>query len=223
MAKLITTELKYRIIGIIVIFGLLIIFVPIIFDRPNELRPVEVSVPRQPHPKIIKAKDATQTQIPHQIKQNAEDNSSVINSEQLDLEPNNVIGDNANEIEQQQIQDKEKKETIAETKIENKSINLPKKQVKKETKKQAKPKLDANGLPITWSVQVVSLSNREGAVKLQQDLRKQGYNAYVRTNNKMYRVLVGPVIEYSEAQKILNQINKQHNLQGLIVRFEPNS
>jgi DedD protein len=39
-------------------------------------------------------------------------------------------------------------------------------------------RVDANGLSVSWSVQLASLSSREGAEKLQKTLRSQGYNAY---------------------------------------------
>jgi DedD protein len=39
-------------------------------------------------------------------------------------------------------------------------------------------RVDANGLSVSWSVQLASLSSRAGAEKLQKTLRSQGYNAY---------------------------------------------
>ena len=84
-------------------------------------------------------------------------------------------------------------------------------------------RLDANSLPISWSVQLASLSSRSGAESLQQKLRAQGYNAYIRTFDGMNRVFVGPVIERAEAERLREQINRQHKLSGFIVRFKPES
>ncbi|MEO4048215.1 SPOR domain-containing protein [Pseudomonas sp. CAU 1711] len=88
---------------------------------------------------------------------------------------------------------------------------------------QSKPAsgLDANNLPVSWSVQLASLSSRAGAEKLQQTLRSKGYNAYIRTFDGMNRVFVGPVIERAEADRLRDQLNRQQKLNGFVVRFQP--
>src|SRR5690606_9467744 len=42
-------------------------------------------------------------------------------------------------------------------------------------------RVDANGLSVSWSVQLASLSSRASAESLQKNLRSQGYNAYIRS------------------------------------------
>jgi DedD protein len=81
--------------------------------------------------------------------------------------------------------------------------------------------LDANSLPVSWSVQLASLSSRAGAEKLQQTLRSGGYNAYIRSFDGMNRVFVGPVIERAEADRLRDLLNRQQNLKGFVVRFQP--
>ena len=81
--------------------------------------------------------------------------------------------------------------------------------------------LDANNLPVSWSVQLASLSSRAGAEKLQQTLRSKGYNAYIRSFDGMNRVFVGPVIERAEADRLRDQLNRQQKLNGFVVRFQP--
>jgi DedD protein len=82
-------------------------------------------------------------------------------------------------------------------------------------------RLDANSLPVSWSVQLASLSSRTGAETLQKTLRSQGYNAYIRHVDGMNRVFVGPVIERTEANRLREQLNRQHKLSGFVVRFQP--
>jgi DedD protein len=82
-------------------------------------------------------------------------------------------------------------------------------------------RLDGNNLPISWSVQLASLSSRPGAETLQKTLRSQGYNAYIRTVDGMNRVFVGPLIERAEADRLRDQLNRQHKLNGFVVRFQP--
>jgi len=82
-------------------------------------------------------------------------------------------------------------------------------------------RIDANGLSVSWSVQLASLSNRESAEKLQKTLRSQGYNAYIRTADGKNRVFVGPLIERAEADRLRDLLNRQQNLKGFVVRFQP--
>lgn len=82
-------------------------------------------------------------------------------------------------------------------------------------------RLDDRTLPVSWSVQLASLSSRDSAGALVKTLRSQGYNAYVRTFDNMNRVLVGPVVERAEAERLRDILNRQHKLNGYVVRFEP--
>ncbi len=82
-------------------------------------------------------------------------------------------------------------------------------------------RVDANGLSVSWSVQVASLANRESAESLQKTLRSQGYNAYIRTADGKNRVFVGPLIERAEADRLRDLLNRKQNLKGFVVRFQP--
>lgn len=81
--------------------------------------------------------------------------------------------------------------------------------------------LDANGLPVSWSIQLVSLSSRASAEALVQKLRGQGYSAYIRTVEGMNRVFVGPLVEKADAARLRDQLQHQHQLNGFVVRFQP--
>lgn len=90
------------------------------------------------------------------------------------------------------------------------------------TAKSAVPSgVDANGLSVSWSVQLASMSNRANADNLQKTLRTQGYNAYIRTADGVNRVFVGPLIERAEADRLRDQLDKQQKLKGIVVRFQP--
>jgi DedD protein len=82
-------------------------------------------------------------------------------------------------------------------------------------------RVDANGLPVSWSVQLASLSSRASAESLQKTLRSQGYNAYIRSADGKNRVFVGPLIERAEADRLRDLLSRQQNLKGFVVRFQP--
>ncbi|RBB99251.1 SPOR domain-containing protein [Pseudomonas sp. MWU12-2115] len=82
-------------------------------------------------------------------------------------------------------------------------------------------RVDANGLSVSWSVQLASLSSRASAESLQKTLRSQGYNAYIRSADGKNRVFVGPLIERAEADRLRDLLGRQQNLKGFVVRFQP--
>ncbi|MCF5140814.1 SPOR domain-containing protein [Pseudomonas sp. PA-6-1D] len=82
-------------------------------------------------------------------------------------------------------------------------------------------RIDPNGLPISWSIQLASLANRESADALQKKLRAQGYNAYIRSADGKNRVFIGPLIERAEADRLRDLLGRQQNLNGFVVRFQP--
>ena len=86
---------------------------------------------------------------------------------------------------------------------------------------KVEPRLDNDNLPVSWSIQLASLSNRASAESLQQTLRSQGYNAYIRTADGMNRVFVGPLVERSEANRLRDVLQRQQKLDGFVVRFKP--
>nr|BFE95600.1 hypothetical protein GCM10020185_61360 [Pseudomonas brassicacearum subsp. brassicacearum] len=75
-------------------------------------------------------------------------------------------------------------------------------------------RVDANGLSVSWSVQLASLTSRESAENLQKTLRSQGYNAYIRSADGKNRVFVGPLIERAEADRLRDLLSRQQNLKG---------
>ncbi|WP_286800461.1 SPOR domain-containing protein, partial [Pseudomonas sp. UBA4034] len=82
-------------------------------------------------------------------------------------------------------------------------------------------RIDPNGLSISWSIQVASLGNREGAEALQKKLRSQGYNSYIRSADGKNRVFIGPLIERAEADRLRDLLDRQQGLKGFVTRFQP--
>ena len=85
--------------------------------------------------------------------------------------------------------------------------------------------VDENNLPVSWALQVASFKERSNAEKLRDTLRKGGYKAYIKyrldVEPKMIRVLVGPVLERKEIDKIKDAIARHHKLEGVVVRYLP--
>lgn len=175
--------LKQRMVGALVLVALAVIFLPMLFSRPDEQRQVVVDAPVMPSMPAMPEHSVVPVEVPE-----PEPIPEPPQPPQAEAEP------------------------MAEPVVTAPPQAEPAKPVSH---------LDANSLPVSWSVQLASLSSRERAIELQQRLRAQGYNAYVRSVDGMNRVFVGPVIERAEANRLRDQLNRQQKLNGFIVRFQP--
>ncbi len=187
--------LKQRMVGALVLLALAVIFLPMLLSREDESQQVQVDAPPMPTTPDVANVELQEVAVP-----------------EPQLLPDEPIGAEA-------AQSLESAESPA---IAAAGSTPPVKAEPVATLPQAAPsKLDANSLPISWSVQLASLSSGEGAQKLQKTLRSQGYNAYIRNFDGMNRVFVGPLIERAEADRLRDQLNRQHKLNGFVVRFQP--
>lgn len=85
--------------------------------------------------------------------------------------------------------------------------------------------LNENSLPNAWVIQLASLGNKAAAVKLKDDLQKQGYRAYLREvtmpNGVFTRVFVGPNLDINEANRLKVELDKRLQINSQVKRFEP--
>ena len=208
---------KQRMVGALVLVALAVIFLPMLFSRQDEQRQVTVEAPAAPQAPVMPQVQVEPVAVPE--------------PQALPQEP--VPSDD--EIAQQESA--VPAVPVAPTPapaakpaapapvpaLAAKPATAPAQPI---TAAPGKPdttqsRVDANGLSVSWSVQLASLSSRESAEKLQKTLRSQGYNAYIRTADGKNRVFVGPLIERAEADRLRDLLNRQQNLKGFVVRFQP--
>lgn len=198
--------LKQRMVGALVLVALAVIFLPMLLSRQDEMRRVVVDAPEMPQAPAV----------PEMIVEPAD----VAEPQALPEEPV------APESEAPQVVEVPVQPTPAQkpaAPVEPAKPAAVPAPASAPVAAASKPesRLDANTLPISWSVQLASLSSRPGAENLQKTLRSQGYNAYIRSFDGMNRVFVGPLIERAEAERLRDQLNRQHKLNGFVVRFQP--
>ena len=197
---------KQRMVGALVLVALAVIFLPMLFSRQDEQRQIQVDAPSAPQMPVMPQVQVEPVAVP---------------------EPQ-VIAQEPAVVEQPVVQ-QQAPAPVAPV-VAKPVVVAPKPPVvtPAQSVAQAPAKLDTtqkrvdpSGLPISWSVQLVSLSNRASADNLQKTLRNQGYNAYVRSSGGMNRVFVGPLLERAEADRLRDLLGKQQNLKGFVVRFQP--
>ena len=206
---------KQRMVGALVLVALAVIFLPMLFSRQDEQRQVTVEAPAAPQ-----APAMPQVQVEPVV---------VPEPQALPQEP--VPSDD--DIAQQEVPVAPVAPAPTAKPVTPPPAPAPALAAKPATAPAqpitaapGKPdttqsRVDANGLSVSWSVQLASLANRESAEKLQKTLRSQGYNAYIRTADGKNRVFVGPLIERAEADRRRDLLTRQQNLKGFVVRFQP--
>ena len=205
---------KQRMVGALVLVALAVIFLPMLFSRQDEQRQVTVEAPSAPQ-----APSLPQVQM---------DPVAVPEPQALPQEPvptdEEVAGETAPPAPvaaaptiPAQIARPATPPPVA------KPIPAPAQPITSATSKPdtTQSRVDANGLSVSWSVQLASLSSRASAESLQKNLRSQGYNAYIRSADGKNRVFVGPLIERAEADRLRDLLSRQQNLKGFVVRFQP--
>jgi DedD protein len=221
---------KQRMVGALVLIAIAVIFLPMLFSRQDEARRVQVDAPAAP-----------QAPAPTQLKVEP---VSVPEQQPLPQEP--VPSDEeltqpvqpARPAQPVQQRTSQQPSAMPIAPAPSKPVAAAPKPVQTAPVKPAPAptpapvqtpvasaaetnRVDANGLSVTWSVQLASLSNRANADNLQKTLRTQGYNAYIRTSDGVNRVFVGPVIERAEADRLRDTLEKQQKIKGIVVRFQP--
>ncbi len=214
---------KQRMVGALVLIALAVIFLPMLFSRQDELRQVRVDAPEAPQMPVVPQVKVEPVPVPEQ--QNLPQDAETVAAQaaptaappSMPVAPQPVVAAApAPHVQQQaQVQAPAPKPAPAPV-IKPAPAPAPVAKVD-----PAASKIDANGLPVSWAVQLASLSSRSGADSLQKSLRSQGYNAYVRSADGMNRVFVGPLIDRAEAERLRDLISRQQNVKGFVVRFQP--
>ncbi|WP_439885452.1 SPOR domain-containing protein [Pseudomonas syringae] len=209
---------KQRMVGALVLIALAVIFLPMLFTRQDESHPVQVDAPAAPQAPARQQVQVEPVSVPEpqalpQEPVPDEDNVAASNQPpSMPIAPAPAAQAPATAAPQAAKPAPAPKPTQAPAA----PVTPP-----AAPSKAAPSGVDANGLSVSWSVQLASMSNRANADNLQKTLRTQGYNAYIRTADGVNRVFVGPLIERAEADRLRDQLDKQQKLKGIVVRFQP--
>ncbi|EUB72716.1 Sporulation domain-containing protein [Pseudomonas sp. GM41(2012)] len=208
---------KQRMVGALVLVALAVIFLPMLFSRQDEQRQVTVEAPAAPQAPAVPQVQVEPVVVPEPqaLPQEPVPSDDEIAQQEA---PSTAIAPSV------RVAPAPAAKPVAPAPAPvNKPTVAPSQPI---TAAPGKPdttqsRVDANGLSVSWSVQLASLSSRESAESLQKSLRSQGYNAYIRTADGKNRVFVGPLIERAEADRLRDLLSRQQNLKGFVVRFQP--
>jgi DedD protein len=210
---------KQRMVGALVLVALAVIFLPMLFSRQDEQRQVSVDAPAAPQAPAVPQVQIEPVVVPEPqaLPQEPVPSDEEIAAQQAPSTPIALSAPVAAPPAPPAAKQVTPPAPVA------KPAPAPAQPIAAApTKPAATPsRVDANGLSVSWSVQLASLSSRESAESLQKTLRSQGYNAYIRSADGKNRVFVGPLIERAEADRLRDLLSRQQNLKGFVVRFQP--
>lgn len=200
-------RLLQRIVGALVLVALAVIFVPMLFNRDDADQQIVVDAPAMPETPAAPIIETQPVEVPEPAVEAFPEDYEIIEEDSV-VESNSP----ANPINPAPAEAQPAPE-VSEQAVTASPPLMP--------ENAEEQRLDTANLPVSWSVQLASLSSRENSEKLQKTLRSQGYNAYIRTADGMNRVFVGPLVERAEANRLRDQLQRQHKLDGFVVRFKP--
>jgi len=212
---LLDSAYKQRMVGALVLVALAVIFLPMLFSRQDEQRQVVVEAPAAPQAPAVPQVQVEPVVVPEPQALPEEEPVPTDDEVAAQQAPSMPVQPSVPVV----------KPTPAPAVAAKPATPAPK-PVAPQPAAPGKPdvgqsRIDPNGLPISWSIQVASLGNREGADALQKKLRAQGYNAYIRSADGKNRVFIGPLIERAEADRLRDLLDRQQNLKGFGTRFQP--
>lgn len=211
--------LKQRIVGALVLLALLVIFLPVLFDR-NRVEPVDrtsqipppVSVPAAPisAPLVPNVAEADMAPPPAQM---------LVPAEQLAEKPEQVAAQTA-KIDAA----KAAKNDLSKTDGKN-ALKLTKSETVKPVLEA--PKLNTKGSAEAWLLQAASYKTAAQAKKLRDDLAAKGFNAYTRElttpKGSVVRVFIGPKFDKATALEQKKRIDELFKLNVLVLPYTPSN
>lgn len=239
---MVSSRVKQRLVGSLVLLALVAVVVPLIFD-------LEPSTPVDQTTEIPPAPSIEPVIIPQPIE--PELDSEVVPLDQVfDLAPpvddpasNGVVEQSPNQslIEPTAAQS-EKVSDIATDAGEADEIDVQasskafSKEASNEPSKElsialpkalpkVEPKLSASGLPEAWVIQVVSYQEKPKAQALNEKLQSAGFKSFVRTakvsGRYVHRVFVGPQVLRQHAEDEKARIDRSLGVNSMVIPFEP--
>lgn len=201
--------LKQRLVGALILLALGVVFWPIIF-MPEGERQVAGQPPIPPPPSIATEPIATP-------ELDGLRNSPTLNAT---METEGTAGVSLQEPVEVSPVDASPDEPTAAAGVTPIADEQP--------ARQAPPpqlKMDSDGVPIAWTLQVATVSAREKAEALRAKLLGMNQKAYITQlssgGKTLYRVSIGPKFERAELEKLQSRINTEFGVTTMVVRYHP--
>ena len=240
----IESKFKQRIVGALVLIALAVIFLPMLFKQDEPTREVIVQAPPAPETPAAPQLQVEEVAVPEPV---IDENYVVLDAAGEPVDVDISSGGVATSgvyiaepiLEEEPVVEAPKVVAPAAKPAPVKPAPAPAKPVvakpapvkpkpapakpvvTKPVQKPVAPGIDKNNLPVSWSVQLASLTNQANANAMRDTFRKKQYNAYVRSTGNLHRVMIGPLVREKEARELCKSLKSREGQDCFVVRFEP--
>lgn len=246
---------KYRLLGILIVTGLVVISLPLFQSETKNTTDVAlVKAPPFPDSSSTKVTtilpgeedivvDTVQPVVASAVPQPMPDSSNVINSASSSIakeEQSPSIKEVSPVPDKAVLASLDRDTEIKETKKILKSSSIVKSITKKPYNTKSTPvaikkekitssKIDNNGLlklkNASWVVQMGSFTNKVSALRLVNQLRANGYKAFIQQISTSFgtstRVFVGPEYQQTTARELAQRLEKELHIRGMVISYKP--
>lgn len=205
---------KQRVIGAIVLVALAVIFVPMLFESPeDELGPVGSNLPTEPD-SIVRERIEPLTlpepppePAPQVVLEEPADPSAANADAAIDAANDGGAGPTT------------PSQGTAAAPVAPPPAAKPAPAPPAPTTAPAPASVPQSG----WIVQLASLASKDNAMALRERLRGLGYTAFVEETKTakgvLYRVRVGPELERTAAEALRDRLRQQVDLEGMVTSY----
>jgi DedD protein len=194
-------NIKNRLVGIIVIFALAVIFLPMILDGSGMRKEkFEIMIPPPP---VVDSNPQFDTKI-------------------IEL---NAKADAIPELDERFVDEVSSENRVKRTPVTDEVPEKQKLKPKSSPAPAAAVVEPAKVGGISWVLQVGSFQDRDKALVQRDKLRKSNISAvfieqFNVKNKPSYRVRLGPFVNREQTQVAQNKIKAKHNIDGIIMKYE---
>jgi len=194
-------NIKNRLVGIIVIFALAVIFLPMILDGSG-MRKEKFEIVIPPPPAI--------------------DSNPQFDSKIVEL---NARAEAIPELDQQFVDEASSENRVKRTPVTDEKPDKQKNDSESAPEQATAVEEPAKVGGISWVLQVGSFQDRNKALVQRDKLRKSNISAVFieqfNVNKKpSYRVRLGPFINREQTRVAQNKIKAKHDIDGIIMKYE---
>lgn len=209
--------LKQRLVGALILLALGVVFWPIIFVGPDEQKVAELqSIPPPPGVSTAAIEAPEQGSLRGSPEVSTDADSPLLDAT---LAADDSGGEGSNERDAALPPSTPTVATAGESAVSTHAGG--------EVRTEAPQRLamDANGVPVAWTLQVATVSSAEKAEVLRKRLLELHHKAYISRvssgGRSLYRICIGPKFERVELEKLQAGINAEFGVNSIVARYTP--
>lgn len=203
--------LKQRLVGALILLALGVVFWPIVFVEPEQnVVEQQRSIPEPPEVSTAPISAPGQAELRGSPALTVNEEAQRMDNPLTDA----VVHEDS---------DAEVASAIESAALSSSTGNTAATEVRSEAPKPLV--VDADGVPVAWTLQVATVSSAERAESLRKRLLGKSEKAYITTvssgGKQLYRVCVGPKFERKELESMQASIDAEFGVTTMLVRYLP--